>query len=205
MKRGISTVVIAAVLIGAWTAVAPFFANFLIVEKPLEHADAIIVLSGSAVYQERVRRAAELYKQGIAPLVFITNDASRAGWSETEHTNPPFVDLERRALVANGVPPDAIRLLDGEVRGTIEEARVLSTEIDARPLSSLLIVTSAYHSRRALWTFDRVLSGRGVNIGIEHAPTGERTPRPTFWWLTLRGWPMVAGEYVKFIWYWTFY
>lgn len=205
MKRALKIVALTAASIAVWAVLAPFLATFLIIEKPLDHADAILILSGSAVYQERVRRAAELYKQGVAPLVFITNDASLAGWSRSEQRNPPFVDLEQKALISAGVSPDAIRVLDGEVRGTIEEARVLSAEIDARPVTSVLIVTSAYHTRRALWTFDRVLANRGVELGIEHAPTGDRSPRPTFWWLTLRGWPMVAGEYVKFVWYWAFY
>ena len=111
MKRWLKLSLIAAALIAAWVIIAPVFATYLIVEKPLANADAIIVLSGSAVYQERTRKAAELYKQGIAPLIFVTNDVSRAGWSEAEHTNPMFVDLEKRDLIAHGVPPDAIRML----------------------------------------------------------------------------------------------
>lgn len=204
-KRGVKIVLIAIIIVAAWIIAAPYLATYLIVEKPLANADAIIVLSGSAVYQERTRKAAELYKQGIAPLIFVTNDAARAGWSEADHANPPFVDLERRELIANGVPPDAIKLLDGEVLGTNQEANVLAAEIDARPLRSVLIVTSAYHSRRALWIFNKTLAGKGVDVGIEHAPTGDRTPTPGTWWLKPRGWPMVAGEYVKFVGYWMFY
>lgn len=205
MRRGVKLVLITAILLTVWVLAAPLLAIWLIVEKPLEHADAIIVLSGSAVYQERTKKAAELYKQGVAPIIFVTNDAARAGWSAADHTNPPFVDLERRELIANGVPPDAIRLLAGEVLGTNQEADVLAAEIDEHPLASILVVTSAYHSRRALWTFDRIIASHGVEVGIAHAPTGDRTPNPGFWWLHPRGWQMVAGEYVKFIGYWIFY
>ena len=30
---------------------------------------------------------------------------------------------------------------------------------------------------------------------------GEETPAPCCWWVTARGWQMVAGEYVKLIYY----
>lgn len=205
MKRGLKIASIAALVAATWVFAAPYLATLLIVERPLANADAIIVLSGSAVYTERTRKAAELYKNGVAPLIFITNDASRAGWSEAERTNPTFVDLENRDLIAKGVPPDAIKVLAGEVRGTNQEAEVLASEIDARPLRSILIVTSAYHSRRAFWIFNKTLVGKGVEVGIEHAPTGDRTPEPGGWWLKARGWQMVAGEYVKSVGYWVFY
>ena len=180
-----------------WVLVAPAIATYLVVERPLEHADAIIVLSGSAVYKERTSKAAELFKQGVSPRIFITNDGERAGWSKREQTNPPFVELEQRELAANGVPADAITLLPGEVSGTDQEAKALKDEINQRPVTSLLIVTSAYHTRRALWTFGKILAGNGVDIGIEYAPPGELTPKPDYWWLSARGWTSVAGEYVK--------
>lgn len=205
MSRRLKLILAGIVSIAVWVLTAPFLATYLIVEKPLANADAIIVLSGSAEYKERTRKAAELYKLGVAPRVFITNDGERGGWSQSERTNPPYVELEQRELIANGVFPDAITVLPGEVYGTDQEAQALALEIESRPIKSLLIVTSAYHTRRALRTFDKILAGRGVEIGIEHAPIGERTPNAACWWLTPRGWQMVAGEYVKSAVYWASY
>ena len=205
MKRWLKALLVSVIVVVSWAMLAPLLATWLIVEKPLANADAIIVLSGSAVYKERTKKAAELYRLGVAPRIFITNDGEHAGWSKTEKANPSFVDLERRELIADGVSPDAITILPGEVSGTDSEAKAIAAEIDARPISSLLIVTSAYHTRRALRTFDRILAGKNVEIGIAHSPVGEGTPEPVFWWLTLRGWPMVAGEYVKSVAYWAFY
>lgn len=205
MNRRLKVLLSFVVLAAGWVVIAPSLATWLIVEKPLTNADAIIVLSGSAVYKERTRKAAELYKLGVAPRVFITNDGQRAGWSQSERTNPPYVELEQRELIANGVFPDAITVLPGEVSGTDQEAEALASEIEVRPIKSLLIVTSAFHTRRALRTFDKILAGKGVEIGIEHAPLGEQTPNAAYWWLTPRGWQMVAGEYVKSAVYWVFY
>lgn len=188
-----------------WVFTAPFLAEHLIIEKPLEKADAILVLGGSAVYAERTMKAAEIYKRGVAPKIFLTDDGERAGWSKKEQTNLPYVELARRSLIGQGVPAEAIEILPGEVTGTDWEARRLLADLDRNGVHSVLLVTSAYHTRRALWTFEKFLAGKDVRFGIEHPPAGEQTPQPAYWWLTKRGWEMVGGEYVKSAVYWAYY
>jgi len=188
-----------------WVVIAPQLAGHLIVEKPLDQTDAIIVLSGSAVYKERTQKAAELYKAGVAPIVLITSDGERAGWSQREQTNPPYVELEQRELIANGVKPDAIVVLPGIVSGTDQEAQAVKAELEDKQIKSLLIVTSAYHARRALRTFEKILADKNVEIGIAHPPGGVTTPDPNYWWLSPSGWQMVAGEYVKSAVYYFYY
>jgi uncharacterized SAM-binding protein YcdF (DUF218 family) len=205
MSRRVKILLIMLIAAVVWVVCAPLLATRLIVEKPMDKADAILVLGGSATYIERTRVAAELYKMGIASRVFLTDDGERAGWSKTEQRNTPYFELAKRSLRSQGVPEEAIKILPGEVTGTDWEARVLAKEIETSRLKSVLLVTSAYHSRRALWTFEKFLSGKDVSIGIEHAPTGEQTPGPRFWWLSPRGWQMVAGEYVKSAVYWMYY
>src|SRR5712692_2289684 len=45
--------------------------GWLVVEDPLEHADAIVVLSGRLPY--RAIEAAQLYSRGFAPEVWLTH------------------------------------------------------------------------------------------------------------------------------------
>src|SRR5439155_26373806 len=125
MKRWVKYLLIFVVLAAGWALLAPALATWLIVEKPLEHADAIIVLSGSAVYVERTTRAFELYKQGIAPRIFVTDDGGRSGWSSSERENPSFVGLEQIELLKDGVEADAITVLPGNVTGTDSEANAI--------------------------------------------------------------------------------
>lgn len=205
MNRRVKLVIIALIAVVVWVVSAPLLATSLIVEKPMDKADAILVLGGSATYIERTRKAADLYKKGLAPRVFLTDDGERAGWSKKEQRNTPYFELAKRALASHGVPAEAIKILPGEVTGTDWEARVLSAEIETSGLRSVLLVTSAYHSRRALWTFERFLAGKDVQIGLAHAPAGEQTPAPRFWWVWPKGWQMVAGEYVKSAVYWAYY
>ena len=205
MRRGLYALMFIAGFLVVWALVAPWLATRLIVERPLEKADAIIVLSGSYLYKERTRKGAELYNRGVAPRIFITNDGERGGWMKNEQTNVPYLELEKRELVGAGVPAEAITVLNEIVTGTDEEAKELSKNLDPYSIKSVVVVTSAYHSRRSLWTFDRILAGRDVTVGLEHAGMTDRTPNPNYWWLQLRGWQFVAGEYVKSLVYWTYY
>ena len=73
-----------SVLFLIWLLAAAFAAKFLIVERPLDRADAIVVLSGSSVYVERTAEAASLFQKGVAPKILLTNDDSQGGWNESE-------------------------------------------------------------------------------------------------------------------------
>lgn len=195
------------ILFCVWILLAPRLASFLIVEKPLGRADAIFVMGGAATYVERNRRAAELYKQGIAPLVFLTDDGMRGGWSEKEQRNPYYVELARSELIADGVPENAVETLPGKVGGTDDEAELFVKTARAKNLKSVLLVTSAYHTRRALRTFEKLAADGNleIEIGVEFASVGQQTPPPFLWWLSPPGWKSVAGEYVKSFYYWVYY
>lgn len=199
-KRLRLTMLLAIVLL-AWSLLAWGLARSLIVRAELPHADALVVLSGAATYRERTRRAAELWKQGRAPRIIITNDRQMSGWSRAEQRNPFFYELAVAQLRGDGVPPDKIEVLPEQISGTYEEALLLKVYAEKNKLRSVIVVTSAYHSRRALWTMRRVFAGTGISIGLEPAPAGQQTPTPATWWLHVRGWQMVAGEYVKMVYY----
>lgn len=189
------------VVFAVWVLVAWVAARFLVVNTPLHQADAIVVMSGSAVYRERTQRAAEYYRQGLAPRILLTNDNLRGEWSSAEQRNPFFYERARNNLLLFHVPPEHVEVIPQPVTGTYEEAQVLREYAVAHGLHSLLIVTSAYHSRRALWTLNRVFAGTGIELGLQSVETGEQTPPPLTWWLHFTGWRMVVGEYVKNVYY----
>jgi uncharacterized SAM-binding protein YcdF (DUF218 family) len=168
----------------------------------LAHADALVVLSGSSTYRERTRYAAQLFNEGRAPKIILTNDNLQSGWSPAEERNPYFVERAATELRQRGVPADKIEVVPGVVNSTYDEAQALRTFVSERGLKSFLVVTSAYQSRRALWTLRRVFQGSDVMIGLDPVMPGEQSPRTITWWLHGLGWEMVPGEYVKMIYYW---
>ena len=196
LKRG------ALIFLAAWPLIAWIGARALIVEVDVERPQAIVVLSGSSAYVERTRAAAQLFAARGAPQIILTNDGERGGWSSAEQRNPSFSELANAELVRAGVPAEKIELVPQTVTNTYDEARAVRDYAAARGLRSLLIVTSAYHSRRALWAWRRAFSGSGVELGIKTAPVGAQTPAPPLWWLQARGWHAVAAEYPKLIYYW---
>jgi uncharacterized SAM-binding protein YcdF (DUF218 family) len=185
-----------------WFPLAWGIARFLIVKSPLQEADAIVVLSGSAAYKERTRHAAAVFNAGRAPRIILTNDHQKGGWSTTAQDNPYYFEMEQEELVHCGVPRERIIVLKEPVDGTYEETILLRRYVESEKIQSILVVTSAYHSRRAWWTLRRVFNGSSVSVGLEPVDTGFQTPRPSTWWFHLRGWKAVPTEYVKLIYYW---
>jgi len=188
-----------------WPLFAWFAAQLLIVKAELASADAIVVLSGSSTYRERTAWAAKLYREGRAPLVILTNDSLISGWDRVEERNPYFYELAAKELQRQGVPTEKIQVVSGIALGTYEETLGLRDYASAHKLNRLLIVTSAYHSRRALWSMRHASERSGIEVGIDSPPPGWQTPAPSIWWLRRRGWRVVAGEYVKMIYYWMRY
>jgi uncharacterized SAM-binding protein YcdF (DUF218 family) len=192
-------------ILAGWWLIAWVAAKALIVSADLPHADAMVVLSGSTLYQERTELASQLFREGRAAKIVLTNDNQPAGWSNELQRNPLFIEREADELRRAGVPADQIEMLPQTVSSTHDEALLLREYATRHGLHSLLIVTSAYHSRRALWTFRKVFEGSGVQLGLTIVPPGEQAPQPATWWLHLRGWREVAGEYPKLIYYWCAY
>lgn len=195
-----------------WLAVAvlllPFLwllswlgARWLIVSAPLDHADAIVVLSGSATLNERTRHAAQLYSQQRSPKILLTTDNRQGGWSSKEQRNPYFHEIAITKLKSLGVPEASIEVVEPPVSSTWDEAELLADYCKTHNLRSLLIVTSSYHSRRALWTFRTLLRNSATVVGLDPVPTGIQTPAPATWWLHIRGWELIFVEYLKLIYY----
>jgi uncharacterized SAM-binding protein YcdF (DUF218 family) len=198
-RRRIVKVLLVCILI--WPVAAWAAARLLITEAPLAKADAIVVLGGSANYKERTHEAARLLLDGRSQRILITNDNMRGPWSSAEQRNLFYYERAFEELKNAGVPEERVELLPEPVAGTHEEAELVRQYAASHNFQSVLIVTSAYHSRRALWTFSRVFRDTSTQIGLVSAPAEVETPRPATWWLTRRGWRLVPTEYVKMIYY----
>lgn len=203
--RAARLVRVLVVLLVVWLPLGWIGARALIVSAELPQADVIVVLGGSSTYVERTSAAAQLFGSGRAPKIILTDDGQQGGWSSAEQRNPFFVERARQELERANVPAEKIEVLPPLVSSTYDEAVLLREYAKSHQMRSMLVVTSAYHSRRALWTLRRVFEGSGVELGLESPPPGWQTPQPATWWLHLQGWQVVAGEYVKLVYYWLSY
>src|SRR5258707_12730264 len=145
--RGRRFLIIAAVLLASSPFVAWCAARFLIVKADVKSPDAIVVLSGSSTYVERAAWAAQLYREGRAPLIVLTNDGLISGWDHLEARNPYYYELRTRRLAHQGVAADRIQLASGQALGTYEETLLVRDHSTGHHFKPVLIATSRYPYR----------------------------------------------------------
>jgi len=152
--------------------------RWLVVEDPLAHADVIVVLSGRL--PERAIEAARVYRAGYANQIWISPPVSPV--DDLKAMNISYLGEDfynEKVLIAEGVPPDSIRILDrpdanteAEVRQTVEELRKLD-------FHSVIIVTSKPHTRRVR-TIWRKLVGPEPRMIVHYAE--DDTYDGSHWW-----------------------
>jgi len=163
LRVAVLVLVVAALLYGLSPAILTAMGEQLIHADPLERADAIVVL---APLVERLVEAADVYRQGYAPTVVLTRE-------KRDPAEQMLIDRgvirsreeERRdILVALGVSPGAIVILDPFVTSTADEARAVSDWARRQRVAKLIVVTSSFHTGRARLTLMRAVADRPVDI-----------------------------------------
>lgn len=85
------------------------------------------------------------------------------------------------SLIEAGVERSRIVILDRKVDRTYDEAIAVRHWAMQHGARAVTVVTSPYHTRRALMTFRHVLRGSGIDVGVR--PARETSPAdPNDWW-----------------------
>ncbi len=164
-------VIFCAVLYLARHPILRFAAEFWIIEDPIDKADAIIVLSDDNFYADRATRAAELFREGKAPVVVASGRRLRP--------SAGIAELMEHDLVERGVPRDKIVRFAHDADGTREEAEALARFAKERKWRSIIVVTSNYHTRRARYILRRVFP-QDIEVRVASARDGDFDPQR--WW-----------------------
>jgi uncharacterized SAM-binding protein YcdF (DUF218 family) len=156
--------------------------RWLVVQDPLEPAAAIVVLSGRM--PERALEAAELYRQRMAPQVWLTRPVGPG--DELAQMGIPFVSEEsynERILMHFGVPTGAIRILDPPIVNTADEIDVTARQATHQAARKVIIVTTKAHTRRvrAIWHKKLGDSPRAI---VRYASSDDFDPE--HWWRRTR-------------------
>jgi uncharacterized SAM-binding protein YcdF (DUF218 family) len=148
-----------------------FMAESWVIEDALDKADALIVLSDDNFYADRATRAAELFREGKAPLVVASGRRLRP--------SAGIAELMEHDLVERGVPKDKILRFPQDGDSTQEEAGALAKLARTRKWHKAIVVTSNYHTRRARYIFRQVFP-QDIEIRIASARDGDFDPQS--WW-----------------------
>ena len=172
----------AALLAGAAVTALLFPQQVLCVDSGLAYADALVVLGGGSY--ERPVRAAKLFHEHAASRIILTG----AGDFETN----------RLLLVKAGVPSEVISV-EPKSRSTKENALFTIPLLHQYRAQKVILVTSWYHSRRALKCFRH------------YAPDIQFYSRPAYFGYPRSEWRRqgvlghIRAEYVKLPGYWVRY
>jgi uncharacterized SAM-binding protein YcdF (DUF218 family) len=137
----------------------PFVGLWLQPQDQPERSDFIIVLAGD---QSRCLKAADIYKQGFAPVIMLSNEyvppQSRVEkiMADLGYPEPNPNVLGRRILVHLGIPKKAINLFGKGSASTTDEAEAFHSVVASRTFKAIL-VTSPFQARRAKMIFDSKL------------------------------------------------
>lgn len=171
--------------LGAYAARQPlltWLGRQLVREDPLAPSDAIVVLAGGTPSREI--EAADLYRAEYAREIILTVEPEPVALeilrgrgigvrSRLEERVQYFSDL--------GVPRSALTVLDaGTVVSTAQEAALVAEWVRRTRLTSLIVVTSRFHSARSSMVFERTFRGTGVTLRVR--PTTADDFRPEDWW-----------------------
>jgi uncharacterized SAM-binding protein YcdF (DUF218 family) len=141
--------------------------SWLVVEDPLVHADVIVVLSGRL--PERAVEAARVFKAGYADQVWISPPISPVEDLKAMHISYLGEDFyNEKVLMAQGVPPDSIRILEHPDANTEAEVRQIQEDLRNLKFHSVIIVTSKPHTRRVR-TIWRKLVGSDPRMMVHYA------------------------------------
>ncbi|MEW5945186.1 MAG: YdcF family protein [bacterium] len=169
--------------------------RFLHVETEVWKSDVIYVFAGAAL--ERGLQGAELYREGIAPVVVTAGEVLSPEMMALE-LDLTAAEITGRALERFGVPPAKIVMIE---RGTstLEEAVVLREYMEENGLDSVVCVTSPFHTRRVRATMRKVFREEETKIYISAA----KHPLVDLdnWWKKEEDLITVQNEYIKLVLY----
>jgi hypothetical protein len=168
-------------------ALASQAARVLWLDDP-QKSDVIVVLAGETSL--RTARGLELLRQGKAPSMWIDVVARDRIFGES------LVTIAQKYVASL---PEANQLRVCPLNGLSTAAETMDVKRCLQPFEvhRVLIVTSGFHTRRALATFRHRLPQYEFSVAAVHDPTQYGTA----WW-TSREWAKSTfDEWTKFLWW----
>lgn len=173
----IVAVIVAAIMVipPARESILWWLGNLLVESDPPQKADAIEVLGGD-ILGRRILLAAKLASDGIAPKVLVTGVAGIYGRWEC--------DLEIDYAATKGYSRDLFVPVHSAALSTEEEVTTaLLPEVRRRGIHRLLVVTSEFHTKRAL----RIIRKDAPDLDVRIAASDTPHWRQGRWWTDREG------------------
>lgn len=152
--------------------------------EPCQAAGAIVAVSGGDT-AARTREAIKLYQNGWAPKLIFSGAAQ-------DKSGPSNAAVMKKEAHEAGVP-DADIITEEYSETTKQNAEKTQSIFETNKITSVILVTSAYHQRRAGLEF----ASRSQGVQVRNHPVVTDNQWSGWWWLTPTGWYLALGELVK--------
>ncbi len=184
IRLWIAGVLLAALLL----AFAANAGRVLVVDAP-QPSDVILVLAGET--DRRPARALQLLEQGYGRRVVIDVPADATIYGSTE--------LQLAEKYVQGLPQtSSIRICPIQGLSTRDESHDAEKCLAGESGNRILIVTSEFHTRRALSIFRHEVRGKSFSVAVAR----DETQFGTRWWAHRQWAKTCLDEWLKLVW-WT--
>lgn len=148
---------------------------------------AIVAISGGDT-SARTDEAVKLYKRGWSDTLIFSGAA-------LDKSGPSNAAAMRDHALKAGVPESAIMI---EEYGATTKENAANTQkiFQTNDIKSVVLVTSAYHQRRASLEFAERVNG---SVAVLNHPVANDDQWSAHWWLTGEGWYLAISELIKII------
>ena len=170
------------------------YAKFFTVSNATPGADALVVLSGGKF--TRIPHALKLFEEGYAPEILLTDEKKRS--IRFAHLLPNNEMIAQAMIEELGLtaPVSIIQSKKGGATSTFDEANDLLKLSEKKNFRHLILVTDAFHSRRANHAFQTVFEETEINI--EMSAASNKIFNENDWWTSDQGISAYVLESIKY-------
>ncbi len=173
-----------------------WFATRLIVEDPLQKADALVVLSGGGF--DRGNEAVKIMKAGYVNKIICTG-GNPVIELKVFNIDTLESDMTAANLRRQGIPDSCIvELRTGT--STKEESLVIADYCHEHAIKKIMIVSSKLHTRRVQEVFKTKLNKQNIEVIVRGAPNSQFNELK--WWQSENGLIAINNEWLKRMYYW---
>jgi uncharacterized SAM-binding protein YcdF (DUF218 family) len=175
--------------------------RYLVVVQTPAKSDLIVCLAGGDNV-ERGLAAADVFKRGLAPKIFVARETIPDGYETLRQRGVSYLESRDRTVLmlkGLGVPESAILTSDTPSESTVMEAGLVAGIVKENNFRSLILITSPTHSRRAWMVFKKAMKSEGVRILVVPSPYSKF--KAEAWWKDRKYSKEVLFEYQKLIYY----
>ena len=183
-----------AVSISQYRSILTAYAKYFTVNNATPGADVIVVLSGGK--DTRIPQALKLFEEGYAPEILLTDEKKKnIRFSHLFPTNEMIAQAMIEELEMS-VPVSTIQSQKGGATSTFDEAYDLLKLNENKRYRHLILVTDAFHTRRAYHAFQTVFEDKAIKI--EMSAASNEIFDVNNWWTSDQGISAYVLESIKY-------